>query len=243
LLAGASKRIPIQTQIPGDVRAGFSPTNSISADKLLVPNERSDFKKLLSEYVLHTPPWVSTNTLLRPQFGRWSQALNTNIVNIHGLIIPADALYVHQVHHVPLAIPLGPGEVQTIINVGRWAFVYQYQEKVGQITGKPFLKKIAEYINDASQKKILQKKNPVKYVLFSAHDSTLLSEMSALQAPLTNGNAPPYASLLDFGLFETSRTNFYVQVTYHDNTDHIVANPETGGASWSLSQLSSLADQ
>jgi acid phosphatase len=242
LLAESNPPTPILTQIPINIEAALSKPNLISAGQLLIPNDRRDFPALLSQYVLHAPEWLSTNIIFQPQLDHWSRALNSNIVNIHDLIIPADALYIHQLHHVPLPDGLSPDEVNTIIKAGRWAFVYQYQAEVGQITGRPLLKKIAEYLNNASHEKILRKTNPLKYVLFSAHDSTLLSEMSALRSPLTDGHVPPYAALLHFALFETSRTNFYVQVTYHDDADHIVPNPTRSDASWSLKEIKSCAD-
>ena len=124
--------------------------------------------------------------------------------------------------------------------------MYQYQADLGRITGKPLLKKVVEYMNNAIQEEMSRKKTKqttLKYVLFSAHDSTLLSEMSALRSPLTKANAPPYASFLHFALFEPRRANFYIQVTYNDNTDHVVPNPDSGGASWSLEQLLNLAGQ
>lgn len=242
LLADASQPIPILTNIPIDIKAGISETNSISAATLLIPTDRNDFQALLSQYVFSTPEWLATNSALQPKFDRWSRAANSRITNAHDLIALADTFYIHQIHHVPVAAGLNPDDVQAIIEAGRWAFVYQYQADLGRVTGKTLLKKVAEYMNNAIQEEMSLKKTTLKYVLFSAHDSTLLSEMSALRAPLTGANAPPYASFLHFALFETRRANFYVQVTYNDDKDHVVPDPDSGGASWSLAQLLKLAD-
>ena len=133
--------------------------------------------------------------------------------------------------------------MDAIIAAGRWAFVYQYNPNIGRVSGRALLKKIAEYMENARREEVSRKENPLKYVLFSAHDSTLLSEMSALRAPLTGTNAPPYGALLHFGLFEAGGTNFYMRVNYKDRAQHVVPDPENGAASWSLEHLSNLAGQ
>ena len=243
LLATDAAAIAIQTNIPIHIQAAVSETNAISADKMLIPTARSDFSNLLSRYVFHTPEWLATNAALQPQFDRWSRATNRKITNAHDLIIPGDTLFIHQIHHVSLTNGLSPDDVQAIIDTWRWVLVHQYQAEVGRITGNDLLRKIGEYMSNAKQETVSGKRTRLKYVLFSAHDSTLLSQMSALRAPLTGTNAPPYAAFLHFALFETGRGKFHVQITYHDDADHVVPNPDGGGAQWPLRQFLKLANQ
>jgi hypothetical protein len=222
LLANATPSIPIQTNVPAT---------------LLIPTARRDFNNLLSRYVFPTPEWQATNAALQPQFDRWSRATHLEIANANNLIIPGDTLYIYQVHHVPVTKDLTPDDVQAIINAGRWVMAREYQAEVGQITGKDLLKKIGEYMRKAKREAASPKGTRLKYVLFSAHDSTLLSEMSVLRAPLTGANTPPYASFLHFALFEAKGGKFHIQIAYHDEADHVVPNPADGGASWSLAQF------
>lgn len=89
---------------------------------------------------------------------------------------------------------------------------------------------IAHYLNDGSQKK-----SKLKYVLLSAHDVTIASAMSFLGAPLEI--APPYASNLNFSLYEHSANYFLVKVTYNGNP---VPIPACGGTTCDLEQFTHL---
>jgi acid phosphatase len=243
LVGGIAQSIPILTNIPVDVTAGLSKDNGISTAKVLIPEKTANFPALETRYVLDAPEWVATNGALRPQFARWGGALNRKIVSVQDLIGLGDSLYIHQIHHVPLPAGLGPEDVEAVIAAGRWAFVYEYNPDIGRFTGKALLGKIAEYIGNARREEASQRKTVLKYVLFSAHDNTLLSEMSALRAPLTGTNSPPYASFLHFALFEGGGRDFHIQVLYHDHEDHLVPDPENGGAAWSVEHLLKLAGQ
>lgn len=57
------------------------------------------------------------------------------------------------------------------------------------------------------------KHNGVHYVLFSAHDTTILAVMSALGVPLNE--QPHYASDLKFLLFRDNQGKDFVEVFYN----------------------------
>jgi len=239
----AAQSIPIYLKVPINITAGLSDSNAISTGQVLDPDGTANMQALRSQYVLQSPEWKATNAALQPQFTRWSQALGVRINSVQDLEGLSDTLYIHQIHHVPWTNRLSPDDIEAIIAAGRWAFVYQYNANIGRVSGRAFLKKVSEYMENARREEVSRKATALKYVLFSAHDSTLLSEMSALRAPLTGTNSPPYAALLHFGLFEAGPANFYLRVTYKDRAEHVVPDPENGGATWSLEHLSNLAGQ
>jgi len=243
LVGDAAQAIPVHLTIPIDITAGFSDGNVISTSNLLNSYATSNMQALENQFVTRSPEWMATNAALQPQFARWGQALGLTITGLQDLGSLSDTLYIHQIHHVPWTNRLSPDDIDAIIAAGRWAFVFQYNTNIGRVAGKPLLKKIAQYMENARREEVARKATALKYVLFSAHDTTLLSEMSALKAPLTGTNSPPYAALLHFGLFQTGPTNFYIRVTYKDHADHIVPDPENGGATWSVEHLSNLAGQ
>jgi acid phosphatase len=242
LVGAAAQSIPIHLTIPIDVTAAFSSNNAVSTALVLNPDATPNMQALRSNYIFQSPEWVATNAALQPQFARWSKALNLQISGVQDLIGLSDSFYIHQIHHVPWTNRLSPEDIDAIIAAGRWAFVYEYNPNVGRFSGKELLKKISQYMENARREAVSPKGTTLKYVLFSAHDHTLISEMSALKAPLTGTNSPPYAALLHFGLFESGGTNFHIQVTYKDRAVHVVPDPEDGGAAWSLQHLSNLAD-
>jgi len=243
MVGDAAQAIPIHTNIPIDITAALSGSNAISTGIVLNPSATPNMQALQSQYVLQSPEWVATNAALQPQFARWSKALNFQINGIQDLIGVSDTLYIHQIHHVPWTNRLSPEDIDAIIAAGRWAFVYAYNPNVGRSSGKELLKKISQYMENARREAISPKGTTLKYVLFSAHDHTLISEMSALKAPLTGTNAPPYGALLHFGLFESGGTNFHIQVTYKAPMERVVPDPEDGGATWSLEHLLKLAGE
>jgi acid phosphatase len=243
LLGDAAATVPIHLTVPIDITAGFADDNVVSTANLLNPDAASNMQALQNQSVLRSPEWMATNAALQPQFARWSQALGLTITGLQDLGSLSDTFYIHQIHHVPWTNRLSPDDIDAIIAAGRWAFVCQYNTNIGQVAGKPLLKKIAQYMENARREDISKKAASLKYVLFSAHDTTLLTEMSALKAPLTGTNSPPYAALLHFGLFQAGPTNFHIRVTYKDRAEHIVPDPENGGAEWSVEHLSNLASQ
>ena len=244
LVGLAAPSIPIETNVSIDITAGISATNAITAESLLNPHNDPDyFKRLASQYVFSKPEWIATNRALKPQMNRWSRAMGRRIPDIDYLVALASALYACQVHQHPPPRGLSPDDVEAIISAGHWARVYQFSGEAGRITGRPLLRKVAQYMKNARDEELSQKKARLKFILFSAHDTTLLSVMSALGAPLTGDHEPPYASYLHFALFETDPANFNVRVTYHDDQDRVVPNPANGGASWSLDQLLKWAGQ
>ena len=176
-------------------------------------------------YIFETPEWKATNAALQPQFARWGQALGVKITNIGNLISLSDTLYIHQIHQVALTNRLGADDIATIVAAGRWAYVYEFNLNMGGVVGRPLLRKIGEYMENARREEVSRKQGGLKYVLISAHDDTLLREMSALKTPLTGTNSPPYAALLHFGLFQAGPGNFHIRVNYKDQTDQRRAGP------------------
>jgi hypothetical protein len=61
--------------------------------------------------------------------------------------------------------------------------------------------------------KALQGKDTLKYILFSGHDSSIMSVMNTLGTPLEK--LPRYASHLNFALFK-SDGNYYVKVSMNN---------------------------
>src|SRR5208282_1719793 len=99
-----------------------------------------------------------------------------------------DVLYIRQLYHLPLPKGMSPEDAKTIIAAKDWAFVTTYKpHEIGHAFGRNLLQEITKYFTDASQAA-----TALHFVLFSAHDSTLLSVMSAMGVPLDT--PPHYAS-------------------------------------------------
>lgn len=196
--------IPIHTQ----------PKNS---DPILSDIFSPQYTQQLNRYVASQPIWIQkTNALQnKNKFTTWSQATGLTLTTIHDLGFLADTLHIYQIHRIPLPKELSETDAKELIKIGLWGYVYEYQSKeIANIVGNPLLFKIADYIDDASQNK-----TPLKYVLFVAHDITIMSLMTTLGAPLNK--QPPYTSDLNVSLFKSDQEKYIVKITYNDKPVYI----------------------
>lgn len=190
------------------------------------------FDSLLAKYVYPSKAWQDKTKSLQPKFSAWSQATGIKITNLKQLFDIGDALYIGRLYQVPPPAGLSEQDVDQIIEAGNWAFVHEFRDKrVGHITGRMILQNVRDYFHAA-----VRQKSPLKYVLFSAHDSTLLTGLSALQAPLDQ--RPPYSSDLNFSLFKTDHGKYRVRIKFNNKPVFV---PKCGGTSCTLSQFASLA--
>ena len=231
---GAGPKLPTgQPAAPNALQPIPVHTVPSEVDSLLIPDHDSKaFAQLLERYVLATPAWKRKSAELEPKFTRWSEATGLRIENLTQVSALADVLYIYQLNHLqlPSALEL---DAQTIIEAGQWAFVQSYRpSQVGRATGGLLLKQIADCLQQVSAGK-----TSLRYVLFSAHDSTILSEMSALGSPMTN--APPYSCDLRFTLFKTPSAAFRIEVSLNDQ---LVRLPAFRAASGSLAEFQALAE-
>lgn len=182
-----------------------------AGETLLFPDGPNyKFKELRKQYVLPTAQWQQKSAQVQPNFERWSKATGVPLKELADMTQFADIMFVRQLYNVEPPEGLTAKDVREIIETGQWTFLAAFRpEEVGHTTGIALLTQIAGHINAAASGK-----NDLKYVLFSAHDSTLMSELSAMGAPLDQ--TPPYASRLNFSLFDTGDKNLVVKVTYND---------------------------
>lgn len=231
---GTGPAIPAtgQPAVPDGLQPIPVHTVSWNSDDLLVPGyDANAYRDLLVRHVFSTPEWKEKTAQLQPKFARWSEASGIRITDLNQLGALADDMYIYQLYHVPLPAGIAD-DSRTIIDAGQWAFVQSYKPaEIGRVTGGTLLKKVAGYLRQGSEGT-----SPLKYVLFSAHDTTLLGELSALGAPLTN--APPYAANLKFTLFKTGQNTFRVEISYNDQP---VTIPAFNGSSGSLARFEAFA--
>lgn len=155
------------------------------------------------------------------------------IKSLPDLELLGDALYIHQIHNAPMPIGLSTQDVETIISASNWAFMAQERPyPVATAYSTKLMTNIAKYLDGGSQKK-----SKLKYVLLSAHDTTIASALSFLGVPLET--APPYASNLNFSLYESDANAYLVKITYNGNP---VSIPACGGSTCELQQFIKLVN-
>jgi len=209
---GTGPTLPDTTQAA--LPSGYQPipihTIPQNEDTLLVAfskNHQQQYEALLKQYVFSRPDWKKKNAELQPQFAHWSQVTGTKITGMRQLVYLGDTLFIRKLYHLPRPAGLTEEDEKKIIEARNWIFVTGFKPPaIGQYTGHALLAVIADYLKQAAQHK-----NPLKFVLFSAHDTTILSLMSAMGVPMET--PPPYASDLSVALFEEESGEKQVRIT------------------------------
>ncbi len=195
---------------------------------ILQPVSSAERAELMELYVYSTKEWQQKNNELKEKYPLWSALTGIQIKNLADLELLGDALYIHQIHNAPMPIGLSTQDIETIIRASHWAFMAKEKPRpIATAYSTKLMNNIANYLDSGSQKK-----SKLKYVLLSAHDTTIASALSFLGRPLES--APPYASNLNFSLYESDVNNYLVKITYNGNP---VSIPACGGSMCELQQF------
>jgi acid phosphatase len=217
--------------------SGYQPlpihTVSSTEDPLVINYNASSYITLLNKYVFSRDDWKQKTAQLQPQFARWSDLTGIQINDLTQLIGIGDTLYIEQLYNVPFPAGMTTDEAKTIIDAGRWAFTTEYlPPEIGDAVGKNALNLIYDYINQFTQQK-----SKVKFVLLSAHDSTILAVLSAMHTPALQ--PPHYASDLNFSVYQAGQT-YTVKVTYNGQP---ISIPACGETACSASQFGKMVEK
>ncbi len=226
-----------ETSLPALPNA-FQPIPIFSAptkydDVILQDVSNAEREQLMEQYVYSTKEWQEKNDELKDKYPLWSRLTGASINNLAELAYVGDALYIHQLHNVPMPEGLSAKDIDIILNASNWAFMAQERPpQVARVYSSKLMTNITNYLHKGSQQK-----SKLKYVLLSAHDTTITGALSFLGAPLQK--APPYASNLNFSLYDNGSNYYTVKVTYNGNP---VSIPACGGTVCELQQFINLVN-
>lgn len=207
-------------------------TRAIDNEPFFAENNPDKFNQNLADYLYTQPEWIRKTQELQTKFPLWSQATGISLTNIHQLELLGDTLFIFKIHHIPLPKQIDENLAKEIIAIARWGFVTEYKTKeIANLAGIPLLHKIADYLQTASDEK-----TPLKYVLFVAHDVTVMSLLTTLGAPLDT--PPPYAANVNVMLFKVGKGDYVVKIAYNGKPVYI---PGCQGTSCTLGQFTKLA--
>lgn len=208
-----------------------APTQS---DHMIIHRIDASVEKMLMEkYVYSTSEWQRNEQQVKGYFQRWSDLTGLKITKLQHLEHLSDTLYVHRIHHAPMPTGMSDDEIQKIIDVGAWAFMAEEKPKaIANAYSSQLMANIAKFIRKGSKQNA-----SLKFVLLSAHDSTIASALSFMGAPLS---VPPhYASNLNFSLYESGANHYIVKVTYNGSP---VMIPACGSTSCSIDKFLELTE-
>lgn len=177
---------------------------------LFADSDDAYFGKLLDQYVVNRPEWQAKLNELKPHFSRWSEITGAPLHDLYDVGDLSDSLYIYKLNHIPYPKGLTNQDADKIIQAGQWAFMDEWTPEMGRVTGHKLMLTIGDYFTQ-----VVKEHSPLKFVLISGHDSTILSAMSAMQVPIKD--APPhYASNLSYLLYEVQPNEYVVKVIYND---------------------------
>lgn len=181
-------------------------------DALLVPGHgQPQFRQLIKQVVIASPAWQQKSLRYKHKLSRWSEITGLPIQNLYQLMGLADNLHIRRLHGVAWPKEINEQEGQEIIRLGQWVMSSIYKPyQIGHYASKELLTNIAHNIQVA-----VKQQSRLRYVLYLAHDSTILAIMSALHQPLNY--LPPYATDLKILLFKNSINNrYYIRISLND---------------------------
>ncbi|HMT02674.1 MAG TPA: histidine phosphatase family protein [Burkholderiales bacterium] len=183
-------------------------TDSENNEVLFIHHKNADFKKVVNDNVYSTKEWQKKNEQYKDKFIVWNKATGFNIKDLQDIITLGDNLHIRKLHGVPLPKNIDEVEAQEIMALANWAMVTIYKSyPVALIARGKLLNVIVDYLQHA----INDDSNPLKYVLFSGHDTTILALLSSLHAPALQ--VPSYASDLKFILFKKDNKAYYINIS------------------------------
>ena len=188
---------------------GFQPipihTVGQDHDNLLLPHHNQNEIK---QAIKALPECQEKEKELQPHFAAWSQATGLPIHDALDVEKLGDALYIYQLKHIAMPKGLSHADIDTILQATETIFkksITSVQESGGNL-----LSEISHRLEQAAEKK-----SSLKYTLYSAHDSTIMSLLTAMHVSIKE--IPHYASDLNIALYEKENHHFEVQVTLNDH--------------------------
>lgn len=176
---------------------------------LLIPAcHPEEFSALVEKYVYSTGEWKNKTAEYADKLKRWSKKTGLPLENLNQIVKLGDNLYIRAVHGIPLPPGIDEEDSKEIQRLTDWVVSTTYKPvQVGRYGSHQLLSAIAQYMQKSTQTQ-----THLKYVLFSGHDSTLMSLMSALQNPLTA--IPPYASEVKILLLQQAGS-YALRITFN----------------------------
>jgi len=180
-------------------------------DLLLLGNiiNKKKINELRSEYVFTTDEWKKMNSAYQDRFARWSKIFGVKINSLKDLDHPADNVNVRLLKGAELPEGLTESEAREIAVLFSKIMAQECRpRKIGCIVARDFMRELISNIEE-----VVEGKQDYRFILYSAHDTTMLPVLSMLGTP--SDSQVPYASNLAFELYR-NENGYSVKVRLND---------------------------
>lgn len=167
------------------------------------------------------------------KFEQWKAASGFDLKNPKNITKLRDILFIRESHHMPLPKNISQQDAKDIIALGDWIWARPFHHKAEYYPmGHAFLLNLNEAIQQA-----LKSTSVFKYILFSAHDSSIASVMATLG--VVPDSLPPYASHLNFAVYEDNGM-YKIKISLNDK---MLVIPGCSQESCTLDQFVAIANK
>lgn len=206
-------------------------TSPFKYDDVIHKNLSKEEYERVINYVRSTPEWKKKDNELKSKYELWSRLTGVTIKGLESLRMLGDTLYIHQLYHAPMPEGMSDEDINSMIEASKFVFIAEAQEVPAIAFNQQLMTNIAKYIEEGSKQS-----SDLKYVLLSAHDVTIGGVLSYMGVAFSA--LPPYASDLNFSMYESGANHYTVKVTYNDAP---VSIPACGGPVCDLDQFLKMA--
>lgn len=177
------------------------------SDTLLIAAPGTSEFKLMDRDPRMSKLWNDLKVKYGEKITVWSQIVGLDLTQPNGFVCFGDNLYIRLDHNQPLPTAITLEDAKLVMQLTKQFILKSFNQYMFAM-GPEFVKNANQYLQSAAKKP-----GKLKYVLYTAHDSSILSVLHALGVPLTQ--MPPYASRLNFSLYSDGKKQT-IKVTYNN---------------------------
>jgi hypothetical protein len=175
-------------------------------DDLLLVKPSKNILSIIKVYYMERSRWKEVRERLKHKLPFWSKATGFDLENADQFGLLADNLFIRRLHQIPFPSGIDSQSADEIISTSDWLMIQKFRmPEVSEPTGRNFLSAVSKYFRQG-----IQAESELKYVLFSAHDSSIMSVLNTLGVPFDQ--VPRFASRLNFSLIKEDK-GYFVKVT------------------------------
>lgn len=183
-------------------------------DKILVVHPSKSLLAKIKLYLYSHFQWWQKTKHLKSEIKRWEKATGLTIGTFEEFNLLADTLHAREQNNIMFPAGISTQDAKIIFAVDDWIIEnYFNQKEITEPTGKQFLQTLSKNIQHA-----LKQNQPLKYILYLGHDSSIMSIMNTLGIPVNE--VPDYVANLNFSVFE-NEGQYYLQVNYNSKAIEI----------------------
>jgi acid phosphatase len=199
-------------------------------DDLLLVQPSEKVFDLIKVFFWKRSRWKVLTKNKKREMKKWTEVTGMKLENFDDLDSLADNLLIRKYSKIPLPSGMDAVDAENIIALAEIATISIFELKeISKPTGIRIISSISRYFDDS-----IRGKSKLKYVLYSAHDATIMSVLSTLGVKF---RSPGFGARLHFGLFQVGNEH-KIRVTLENQP---ILIPACGGKSCSLPQLESIS--